>query len=128
MRVQLDYGKTGLEAEVPDSAVLGVLNYSEAQPLAAPDRALAEALTRPTGTPPLAEIARGRRDACIVICDVTRPVPNEMILKPVLSTLETAGIPRDRILILVATGLHRPNEGDELAGMVGRESGSNRLR
>jgi nickel-dependent lactate racemase len=30
-----------------------------------------------------------------------------------------AGIPRGRITILIATGLHRPNEGDELAQVIG---------
>jgi nickel-dependent lactate racemase len=38
-----------------------------------------------------------------------------------LRTLEAQGVPRKDILILIATGLHRPNEGDELAEMVGAE-------
>ena len=71
------------------------------------------------------KIAKGRKDACIVICDITRPVPNEMILRPVLETLEAAGIPREKITILVATGLHRPNEGDELVEMVGQHIAEN---
>ena len=50
-----------------------------------------------------------------MICDITRPVPNEMILRPVLETLQSSGIAQDKITILIATGLHRPNEGDELA-------------
>ena len=33
--------------------------------------------------------------------------------------IEAAGIPREQITILVATGLHRPNEGPELVEMVG---------
>ena len=33
---------------------------------------------------------------------------------------ETADIPRDQITILVATGLHRPNEGEEMVELVGR--------
>ena len=55
----------------------------------------------------------------MVISDVTRPVPNQVLLPPILQALEAAGIPRREILILVATGLHRPNCGDELAEMVG---------
>ena len=78
-----------------------------------------ESLARPTGTPPLGQLARGRRNACVVISDVTRPVPNRVLLPPILETLEAAGIPRREILILVATGLHRPNLGDELIEMVG---------
>jgi nickel-dependent lactate racemase len=91
------------------------------RPLADPAAVLAEVLARPLGTPPLAELARGRKDACILVCDITRPVPNRLILPPLLRTLEEQGIPRDRILILIATGLHRPNEGAELEELLGPE-------
>jgi len=125
MRVRLEYGRTGLEVELPDDRVVRTLSYKPAGPLFAPEDALAAALRQPIGTPPLGEVASGRRDACILICDITRPVPNEMILRPVLQILEDAGIPRERILILVATGLHRPNQGDELIEMVGRHIADN---
>ena len=119
MRVRLDYGRSGLEVDLPDDRIVGTLSYKSVAPISAPHDALRAALSQPVGTPPLEELAKGRRDACILICDITRPVPNEMILRPVLQSLEDAGIPRDRILILVATGLHRPNEGEELVEMVG---------
>ena len=120
MRVRLDYGRTGLDVELPDRSVVYTLNYQPAQPLSDPQASLRQLLARPTGTASLADLARGRTDACIVVCDITRPVPNELILTPVLDTLEQAGIARDKILILVATGLHRPNQGDELIEMFGR--------
>ncbi|MEX2175961.1 MAG: nickel-dependent lactate racemase [Pirellulaceae bacterium] len=120
MRVKLEYGRQGLYAELPDERIVRTLAYKNAPPLPDPQTSLLALLARPIGTPPLAEIAKGRKDACIVICDITRPVPNEMILRPLLEILEAAGIPRDKITILVATGLHRPNEGDELVEMVGQ--------
>lgn len=121
MQVTLDYGRTGLRVTLPDDRVIGPLAIREAVPLPNPSEALEAALTNPVGTTPLSELARGKRDACIVICDITRPVPNRLILPPVLRTLETAGIPREKIVILNATGLHRPNEGDELVEMVGAD-------
>ncbi|MEZ6069874.1 MAG: lactate racemase domain-containing protein [Pirellulales bacterium] len=48
-------------------------------------------------------------------------MPNELILRPMLATLEASGIARDKIVILVATGLHRPNDRDELVEMLGEE-------
>jgi lactate racemase len=120
MRVKLEYGRKGLYAELPDERIVRTLRYKDAPPLPDPRASLLAVLDKPNGTPPLAEIAQGRKDACILICDITRPVPNEMILRPVLEILEAAGISRDKIMILVATGLHRPNEGDELVEMVGR--------
>lgn len=121
MKVTLDYGRTGLEVQLPSTSIIGPLAIKEASPLADPVSAIRATLDQPIGTPPLVEIARGRQNACILICDITRPVPNKLILPPLLQTLEQAGIARQDILILVATGLHRPNEGEELIEMVGTD-------
>ncbi|HEX3727924.1 MAG TPA: nickel-dependent lactate racemase [Pirellulales bacterium] len=121
MRVRLEYARSGLDVELPDQRVVRKLAYKDAPPVADAVAAVEHVLRHPVGSPSLAELARGRRDACIVICDITRPVPNQLILGPVLRTLEDAGIARHKITILVATGLHRPNEGDELVEMVGAE-------
>lgn len=125
MNVTLDYGKTGLPVTLPaDRLIAPPLAIREAPPLADPAGALEEALRHPTGMKPLAELAKGKKTACVVVCDITRPVPNHLILPPVLRTIEAAGVPRAGITILVATGLHRPNEGDELVELVGGEVAS----
>jgi nickel-dependent lactate racemase len=85
------------------------------------DRRLQEALQYPIGTPSLKTLAQNRKNACIVIADITRPVPNSTILPPMLRILEEEGIARQDITILVGTGLHRPNEGEELIALVGEE-------
>src|SRR5215471_17778141 len=116
MQVTLDYGKTGLPVTLPDDRLLAPpLTIRPADPLPNPEATLEAALANPTGTRPLAELAKGKKTACVVVCDITRPVPNKLILPPVLRTIEAAGVPRAGITILVATGLHRPNEGAELA-------------
>jgi nickel-dependent lactate racemase len=124
MRVKLEYGRTGLDVELPDDRVVGPLAIKPAPPLEDPTTVLRQKLAHPTGSPALAQLARGRQSACIAICDITRPVPNALLLPPILETLESAGIPRDKILILIATGLHRPNEGAELVELVGSEIAS----
>ena len=121
MRVKLDYGRTGLEVELPDERVVGPLTIQAAPPLENVEQVLRQSLATPIGTRPLAELARGKKTACVVICDITRPVPNRLLLPAILETIEQAGVPRDGITILVATGLHRPNEGDELIELVGPE-------
>ncbi len=119
MRVRLEYARTGLDVELPDERVVRSLSYKNARPLADPAAEVARVLARPTGAPPLAQLARGRKDACVVISDITRPVPNQLILEPLLATLEAQGIAREKITILVATGLHRPSTRAELVEMVG---------
>jgi nickel-dependent lactate racemase len=119
MKVTMDYGRDGLDIEVPDHA--HVLQMSDAPALSDLDQKLEEALAHPIGALALRELARGRSDACIVISDITRPVPNAKILPPMLRILEEEGIAREDITILVGTGLHRPNEGEELVQLVGEE-------
>jgi len=125
MRIKLDYGKTGMEVEVPDRNLVGPLGLRPVEPLAHPAGKLAEALAQPIGSAPLVELARGRKSACVLICDITRPVPNEFLLRQILPALGQRGIPRENILILIATGLHRPNEGNELVELVGAEIAAN---
>jgi nickel-dependent lactate racemase len=125
MRIKLDYGRTGLEVNLPDDRVVGPLEIRPAPPLANPEKAIARALAQPVGTPPLAELAHGRKSACILVCDITRPVPNRLILPGILRILEEQGIARRDILLLIATGLHRPNEGAELEELVGPEIARN---
>ena len=69
----------------------------------------------------LAELARGKRSAAISVCDITRPAPNRLTLPPVLRRLEQAGIPRDGITILIATGLHRAATDSEIREICGEE-------
>jgi nickel-dependent lactate racemase len=119
MRFKLEYGKTGLNVDLPAERIVRTLAYKDAAPLADPRATLRERLASPAGTAPLAELARGKQSACILICDITRPVPNELILSEILPVIEAAGVPREAITILIATGLHRPNVGEELIELVG---------
>ena len=121
MQVEMRYGTGTLPIEIPDKNVAGVLEISESVPLRDEDGAVRAAIAEPIASSPLVELAKGRESACIVISDVTRPVPNKVILPPLLETLEHVGISREKITILIATGIHRPNEGEELAQMVGRD-------
>jgi nickel-dependent lactate racemase len=119
MKVDMLCGQNEIPVEVPDDAV--ELNPNLPTALSDPTMAVQEAITDPIGTPALSALARGRSNACVVISDVTRPVPNKIILPPMLQTLEDAGIKRENITILIATGMHRPNLGEELEQMVGAE-------
>ena len=114
MNITLDYHKTGLEVRVPDENLAAVLNMRETPPLDDPVAETREALRRPVAGPPLEELARGRRNACVVVSDITRPVPHDIILPPLLECLERSGISPEDITLLVATGLHAPMNEDQL--------------
>ena len=117
--VKLLCGEGTVDLKIPES--VRVLEMQPAKPLSDPDGAVRKALTDPIDSPPLRELADGKKDACVVISDITRPVPNRIILPPMLDTLEESGIKREDITILISTGMHRPNKGEELESMGGRE-------
>ncbi len=121
MKVDLLYGRGKLPINLPDDVRVTVVGKHPMAPLADPAGEVRRALERPVGCPPLSEIARGRESACILICDITRPVPNGTLLPPLIESITEAGVPRENILILVATGLHRPNEGEELREVIGSD-------
>jgi nickel-dependent lactate racemase len=121
LKITLDYGRRGLDVDVRAERIVGPLAIRDVPPLPDAERAVSDALENPIGTPALRLLAQGRKDACILICDITRPVPNQTILRPMLAVLQEAGIPRERTLILVATGLHRPSTPEEKLEMLGEE-------
>jgi lactate racemase len=119
MKVELLYGKATIAASVPPGCHEMLIRKQPRAPLADPHSAIAEALARPIGVLPLADYARGKHSACILVCDITRPVPNHLFLRPMIEQLLAAGIAAEAITVLIATGLHRPNEGEELAKVIG---------
>jgi len=119
--VRLAYGKTGVAVRLPAKANIQVLQSRPCPAVPNPQEAIRESLVRPIASVPLGELAHGRSSACVVISDITRPVPNAILLPPILAAIESAGIERKAITILIATGIHRPNLGDEAVELVGSQ-------
>ncbi len=78
------------------------------------------ALAQPIGTPPFREIARGRRDAVVVVEDLTRPARLSEVLPHVLAEIHAAGIPPARTRIQVGIGGHAPMDRPGLVKKLGR--------
>jgi len=119
MRVELPFGREMLPVEVPETAK--VLLPSAVQPLADETGAVVESLRNPLAGPPLRERMRAGQRVAIVISDITRPVPNQLLLEPVLAELAAAGIRDADVTIVNGTGLHRGNSDAELAEMLGSD-------
>ncbi len=78
------------------------------------------ALEKPTGNRGVEEL-RNARKVVIVVSDLTRPVPNAVILPVVLEKLNAIGIRDEQVTILVGAGLHRPAPPEEFPRIVGPE-------
>lgn len=121
MRVNLAFGQKGLAIDLPEEFQYRVLEARSAVPIEHPEEAVRRALDAPTASQPLRHLARGKSSAAISVCDITRPVPNRLILPAILSDLEAAGIPHEKVTILIATGLHRPATPSEIREICGED-------
>ena len=117
MEVVLAYGKHGLTIEAPDDAA--IVEPAHTPGVDDEPGALRAALRAPIELPPLQALARPDDTVVIVHSDLTRPAPNDRMLPVILDELAEAGVPAERITLLNATGLHRPNTEAELRQMLG---------
>ena len=115
------FGRNGIEIEVPDGITCRELRSRKAVAVADETAAVEAALDFPLASPSLSELARGKKTAAISVCDITRPAPNRITLPPLLKRLHEVGIPKENILILIATGLHRGATPEEVDMIVGPE-------
>src|SRR6516225_3390956 len=83
--------------------------------------AVYEAIEHPIGARPLREIVRPGERAAIVVNDITRLTRTDLILPPIIGTLNDAGIPDRDLFIVFALGIHRPQTDDERKLIVGAE-------
>jgi nickel-dependent lactate racemase len=117
--VEIAYGRSHLKVMLPAGAEPTIIRKVVLAKLDDQAGAVVEALENPVAAKPYSELVKGRTSACILICDITRPVPNRLFLRPLIEGLIKAGLAADKISVVVATGLHRPNEGAELEELVG---------
>jgi len=115
VEVSLPYGKTQLPLRLPETARVSILKPASAP---AVEDAVAE-ITRAVDGALAAHPLDSNGEAVVVVSDGTRPVPNPLILPVLLGRMEAAGIPRERITILVGPGLHRTTLESELPALLG---------
>jgi len=118
-RYPIPCGKRKIELEIPDRVPV---QYVESRKMAIlPDvkKAVEEALSHPIGTPRLREMVRPGQKVALVVTDISRKLPEEIILPLLLQELLAGGIAKTDITAVVATGTHRPNTPQELREKFG---------
>jgi nickel-dependent lactate racemase len=127
-KVSVEFGPHSLEVTLPPNYV--ELTMKEVPVLSDPQKAIEDAFLHPISSPPLEEIIRkkakpaGEMTVAIAVSDITRPVPykgESGILPPLLKRLEASGIKKEKIKIIVATGMHRASTQEEKVEMYGQE-------
>ncbi len=119
--ISLPYGNSLQTATLPDDLVVQHIAAKDNQEAESQATQLEKAMANPIGTQKLEDIAKADDTVVIVVNDHTRPGPNQLIMKAVVSRLEKAGIPDKNITVLYATGSHRSPTQAEMDQIIGEE-------
>jgi nickel-dependent lactate racemase len=117
--VPFDSGE--LTFDLPPSWRGTVVESKAVLPIEDVPAAVAEAVANPTNSPPLQELAGPGDKVCIVFTDITRSSPDYLLVPPVLSALEAAGVHDEDITLLCGIGLHRPSTPQEKVAKLGQD-------
>lgn len=117
----LGYGSGFVKFTLAPEVSADTIIYTHAESSESPSSMIHDLLNNPIGAPPLREAAAGKTDAVILISDMTRLCPSWEFLPLLLNELNAAGLPDDRIQIIVALGAHRKQTESELTQLVGEE-------
>lgn len=102
------FGQRDLELEFPENWDVKFLPMSGYSKRATSSNEVKRALREPIGTKPLRRIARARKEAVVVVDDMTRVTRAVQIIPSVLEELKAAGITEDHIRFVMGGGLHVP--------------------
>ena len=116
-QLELPFGKGRLTVEASGALLEGRV----ARPIADETAAVQAAIDNPIGTAPLRRIVRQGERVAIIVNDITRLTRTDLLLPPIVNTLNSAGIPDSDIFIVFALGIHRLQTDDERRLIVGDE-------
>ncbi|MCD8350826.1 MAG: nickel-dependent lactate racemase [Planctomycetaceae bacterium] len=120
MKLPIPFDSGFLELDLPDRRIAGVVRsrLAELRSTQSERDVVEAALAAPIGSPPLAELAKGKRRVCVITSDHTRPVPSRITLPPLLAEIRR-GSPEADISIVIATGCHRAMTEEEMRDRFG---------
>ena len=94
--MKLKYGKEEIRLPIENKNIIKILNLEKQEVLLNPENELRELLENPIGCSSLREliIQKKAKRVLIIVNDITRPTPYEVILPPLLDELKQIGIKR----------------------------------
>lgn len=115
-----DHGRP-LAVTIPDLNYVGSADLPRLPAVSDPAVEILRALENPIGSPPLADLARGKKRVAIAVTDITRYCPDDLLVDAILGELVRAGVPGSAITFILALGSHRAMTRPEITAKLGRK-------
>lgn len=100
--------------------MLTVVEPSFGVPIEGEQRIIKECIIKAINKDPVA--LNPKTNVAIGVTDSTRQTPNSKILPIVLDELKNFGIKDENVIVIIATGMHRPDNAEEIKRNLGEEN------
>ncbi|HYQ86398.1 MAG TPA: lactate racemase domain-containing protein [Bacteroidota bacterium] len=114
------YGDRQIELEIPSDWELNVHRPHTPPPLT--DAQIESSLDRPDGQTPVRNLCKGKSRPLIIVDDLNRPTPADRVVGLLLKYFSEAGLPPERVTVLMATGTHGDPAPDAMSKKIGVEA------
>ena len=111
-------GDRAVTLDFPDNWDISVYKSKGAK--AMDELEIATAFAKPIGTERIKQLARGKKNAVIIVDDLGRPTPANLVVPNIIEELKEGGISDESICFVIGGGSHRPLAEDEIAKKIGK--------
>ncbi len=124
MRIPFSYPDVP-PVEVPDANLTAILSPREVDPPRPIEALVEDALDHPIASEPLERLVSPSTRILILVDDITRQTPAAAILPKVLGRMQSAGVERNHLKILIAAGTHSHMSAEEIEKKLGPDVARN---
>lgn len=118
--VQIKYGREDyVSVEIPEENLVGIFKPKNGKPIIDEEQAIQKVLDKPIGVSSLKELVRGKKSAAIAITDASRPNIEKKVLPLIIQSLESGGLVKKDIKIIIGIGFHRAPYKNEIEEKLG---------
>lgn len=117
--ISLKYGRSSITVNVPERNFNGIVKLKGTPKEIDVEKKVRQLLEKPIGSASLESLVDATDKVVIVLNDVTRPVPNTLLLPSLIETLINSGVDKENIAFVFGLGSHRAHTIREKRNLVG---------
>jgi len=115
----IPFDKGELKFSIPSKCTFVEIKSNSDESIKDLNERIKNTLSNPINSPPLSDLIKGKKSACIVVTDNTRNCPDKEILPHLLNIIKKH-IDEKNITIIVGTGMHRKMSQQEKIDKFGK--------
>lgn len=119
MEFSLNFGHESLNVDIPKKNHLGTLKPQDMEKLSKPFKEVERALSNPIDSNKLENLVSKDDQVVILASDISRPAPSNILLPPIIESLNDTGVKDEQIKIIFGLGVHRKLTEKEKKKLVG---------